>query len=126
MNFNSFNLVGANMTYGAVIQQILLVGSGLEHHQCRWYSPCCSSSASWTVESTGWADGLSSLQSGTQSVQLSFSMMLAVCATKTCLTGIQQQSLTNLVTEGGVIQGVQFVGDVFANEVPEHLIEESV
>lgn len=35
-------------------------------------------------------------------------------------------SLTNLVTEGGVIQWVQFVGNVFANEVPEHLIEESV
>lgn len=34
--------------------------------------------------------------------------------------------VAHLVTECGVIQRVQFVGDVFANEVPEHLIEESV
>lgn len=35
-------------------------------------------------------------------------------------------SWTHLVTECGVIQRVQFVGDVFANEVPEHLTKESI
>lgn len=33
---------------------------------------------------------------------------------------------TDLVTECWVIQRVQFVGDVLANEVPEHLIEKSI
>lgn len=33
---------------------------------------------------------------------------------------------TDLVTERWVIQRVQLVGDVFANEVPKHLIEKSI
>lgn len=33
---------------------------------------------------------------------------------------------THLVTERGVVEGVQLVGDVFADKVPEHLVEESV
>ena len=33
---------------------------------------------------------------------------------------------THLVTKWRVIERVQFVGDVFANEVPEHFIEERI
>lgn len=51
-----------------------------------------------------------------------------------CVCGRHQNRLyitsaiatTDLVTERWVIQRVQFVGDVFANEVPKHLIEKSI
>lgn len=43
-----------------------------------------------------------------------------------CDTVLWFDGRAHLVTECGVIERVQFVGDIFANEVSEHLIEESV
>ena len=34
--------------------------------------------------------------------------------------------MAHLVTEGGVVERVQLVGDVFPDEVPKHLVQERV
>lgn len=40
--------------------------------------------------------------------------------------GLTLHLLRCLVSESGVVERVQLVGDVFANEVPEHLVQEGV
>lgn len=52
---------------------------------------------------------------------------LHVTSTTTIATSTTTKTTTtDLVTECGVVERVQLVGDVLANEVPEHLIEKSI